>query len=168
MNTEEYLDLVDENDNVIGKEKRSEIHKNKLPNFRVINAFIINDEGELWIPRRTADKVNDPLALDMSVGGHVESGSTYEETFIKETQEELNIDVTKIPYKEIGYFKAGEYGLKCFQKVYEIRQNTVPNFNQDDFVEYFWIKPKDLISWIEKGEPAKYDLPRLVKKLYLD
>ncbi len=89
MNTEEYLDLVDENDVVIGREKRSVVHKKRLNNFRVINVFIVNDEGKLWIPRRTAEKVNNPLALDMSVGGHVESGSTYEETFARETKEEL-------------------------------------------------------------------------------
>lgn len=33
----EYLDLVDENDNVIGKEDRNIIYKNNWRNFRVIN-----------------------------------------------------------------------------------------------------------------------------------
>jgi isopentenyl-diphosphate delta-isomerase len=167
MNVEEYLDLVDENDNIIGREKRSVVHKNNLRNFRVINAFIINDEGKLWIPRRTADKANDPLALDMSVGGHVESGSTYEETLAKEAQEELNIDVNEIQFKEVGYFKAGEHGLKCFQKVYEIRQNDAPKFNKEDFIGYYWLSPQELVDWVAKGEPAKFDLPILIKELYL-
>lgn len=106
-------------------------------NYRVINAFIINSEGKLWIPRRTATKSIAPSALDMSAGGHIESGSTYEETLLKEIKEELDIDLNKIPYKEIAYFKAGEHGLHCFMKVYEIKQDTVPNFNYDDFVEYY-------------------------------
>lgn len=164
---EEYLDLVDENDNVISKEKRSEIYKNGLRNYRVINAFIVSSEGKLWIPRRTAKKDISPLGLDMSVGGHVESGSTYEETFKKEVREELNIDVNKVPHKQIGYFKSGEHGLRCFQKIYEINQDEVPDFNPDDFVEYYWLTPQELIKKIEQGDKSKGDLPILVKQLYL-
>lgn len=164
---EEYLDLVDENDNVIGKEKRSIIYENKLSNYRVINAFIVNSEGRLWIPRRTANKKIYPSSLDMSVGGHVEAGSTYEETLAKEAMEELNVDVTKVPHKELGYFKAGELGLSSFMKVYEIRQNEVPDFNPEDFIEYYWLTPKKLIDKIENGDSAKSDLSILVKSLYL-
>ena len=53
---DELLDLVDENDHVIGVMRRSEVYGKKLRNIRVINAFIVNSKGELWIPRRTAHK----------------------------------------------------------------------------------------------------------------
>jgi isopentenyldiphosphate isomerase len=165
--TEEYLDLVDENDQVIGREARSKVHEQGLLNFRCINAFVVNSEGKLWIPRRTAHKRLKPLALDISVGGHVESGSTYEETLIKEVSEELNIDLTKVPYREIGYFKGGEYDLRCFQKVYEIRQDEVPQYNPDDFMEYYWLTPQELMDKIEAGDVAKHDLPILIRQLYL-
>ena len=46
---DEYLDLVDENDNVIGKKKRSEIYAENLSNFRLVNAFIINSRKEFRI-----------------------------------------------------------------------------------------------------------------------
>jgi isopentenyl-diphosphate delta-isomerase len=52
----EYLDLVDENDNVIGNKKRSEVYAENLSNYRVINAFVINSNGEIWIPRRNKNK----------------------------------------------------------------------------------------------------------------
>lgn len=42
---DENLDLVDENDNVIGQKKRSEIYAENFSNFRVINVFIINSQG---------------------------------------------------------------------------------------------------------------------------
>ena len=53
---DEYLDLVDEKDNVIGKKKRSEVYKLNLSNFRVVNLFIRNKKGQLWIPRRAEYK----------------------------------------------------------------------------------------------------------------
>ncbi|MDZ4286214.1 MAG: NUDIX hydrolase, partial [Candidatus Sungbacteria bacterium] len=65
---DEFLDIVDENDNVIGTKKRSEVYAEHLSNFRVVNAFVRNSKGELWIPRRSADKRIFPLCLDMSMG----------------------------------------------------------------------------------------------------
>jgi isopentenyl-diphosphate delta-isomerase len=85
MQTDEILDLVDENDIVVASRPRSEIYAENLHNFRVINAFLVNGNGEIWTPRRTAHKRIFPLALDMSVGGHVESGETYDEAFARET-----------------------------------------------------------------------------------
>ena len=80
---DEMLDLVDENDCVIGTARRSEVYAKELRNIRVVNAFVINSKGELWIPRRTAHKRSYPSCLDMSMGGHVESGETYEEAVSK-------------------------------------------------------------------------------------
>ena len=69
MEQDEYLDLVDENDVVIGRKLRSEVHAEKLKNYRAVNLFIVNSKGELWIPRRTAHKQLYPLGLDFSCAG---------------------------------------------------------------------------------------------------
>lgn len=89
--TEEWLDLVNEHDQVVGRVTRSEAWANKFL-VRVINAFVVNTAGQLWIPRRTAHKRMFPNCLDMSVGGHVEPGESYEAAFQRETFEELNLD----------------------------------------------------------------------------
>ena len=81
---DELLDLVDQQDKIIGQKLRSEIYDKKLTNFRVVNAFIQNDDGDLWIPRRSKDKRVFPLCLDASMGGHVAAGETYEEAFNRE------------------------------------------------------------------------------------
>lgn len=100
--SEEILDLVDENDVVIGQIERGEAYRQGLTNFRVIDAFIRNSEGKLFIPRRQAHKKMFPLRLDTSVGGHVESGETYEAAFRRETKEEISIDISRVPYIKIG------------------------------------------------------------------
>lgn len=53
-----------------------------LSNYRVVNVFVINSSGKIWIPRRHSNKAHFPLAFDMSIGGHVESGETYEAALI--------------------------------------------------------------------------------------
>ncbi len=45
MIEDEFLDLVDEKDNIIGKEKRSVIYAKGLKNFRVVNILCKKRKG---------------------------------------------------------------------------------------------------------------------------
>lgn len=166
MSEDELLDLVDNDDNVIGTQWRLHAHANHLHNFRVINAFVINDEGKLWIPRRAPTKRLYPNGLDMSVGGHVEAGKGYESTFRRETLEELNLDIDTVPWKDLGHLSPYKDNVNAFMHVYEIHMNTAPQYNPDDFTEYFWLTPQELLERIHAGEYAKSDLPILVRRFY--
>ncbi len=163
---DEYLDLVNEKDAVIGKKLRSEVYAEGLSNFRVINAFIINSQGAIWIPRRTADKRLFPLCLDMSVGGHVESGETYDQTFKRETAEELNIDTDTVQHKLLGHLTPQKDNVSAFMNVYEIKMDQAPEYNANDFTEYFWLTPRQFFEKIDQGDRAKEDLPRLIHRFY--
>jgi isopentenyldiphosphate isomerase len=163
---DEILDLVDDSDIVIGQKPRSEIYAEKISNFRVVNAFIVNSKGEIWIPRRAAHKRIVPLGLDMSMGGHVASGETYEQAFKRETAEELNIDTDKVEVKFLGHLTPANDGVRCFMKVYEINMDQAPDYNPHDFIEYFWLKPEEIVERIEKGDKAKSDLVKLIKIFY--
>jgi len=163
---DEYLDLVNENDEVIGKKLRSEIYAEGLTNFRVVNVFLVNSEGKLWIPRRTAKKRFFPSCLDASMGGHVGSGETYDEGFKRELIEELNIDADKTPWKMIGHLTPDSDGVSASMNVYEIRTNDAPNFNPHDFVEYYWLSPEEFFEKLAEGDVSKGDLPILIRKFY--
>lgn len=163
---DEYLDLVDENDIVIGREKRSKVYAKNFSNFRVVNGFVKNSRGEMWIPRRAANKRIFPLCLDMSMGGHVMSSETYEDAFKREMQEELNFDVDRSSGLFLGYLTPKKDGVSAYMKVYEVKMDEPPNYNKSDFVEYFWLTPKALFERIASGEKTKGDLPKLVTKFY--
>lgn len=162
---EEWLDLVDENDQVIGQVTRDEAWQKRLP-VRVINAFLVNAQGELWIPRRTAYKKMFPNCLDMSVGGHVESGEDYLSCFKRETQEELNLDIDTLNWRELAAFSPFNTTLSAFMHVYEIQTDTPPQFNPDDFTEAFWLAPAQVLARIAGGDPAKGDLAELIRLCY--
>ncbi|MBD2518286.1 NUDIX domain-containing protein [Nostoc sp. FACHB-973] len=163
----EILDIVDESDCVIGQKKRSEIYSQGLWNFRVVNAFVVNSLGQLWIPRRSAQKQIFPLCLDVSMGGHVESGETYEDALQRELEEELNLYLNMVNTQLLGYLTPHEYQVSAFMKVYEITLDCEPDYNKNDFIESFWLSPSDLIEWLNKGEPAKSDLIKLVQIFYI-
>ena len=162
----EILDLVDDTDAVVGTVSREEAWRTNARWLRVVNAFVVNTKGDLWIPRRLASKAVFPLCLDMSVGGHVGTGETYEAAFVREAYEELNLDVIKVGYLELGYLNPVEHGVSAFMKVFEIRQNETPDYNEDDFGSAEWVEPALLLERLANGEAAKGDLEKLVRLFY--
>ena len=163
---EEMLDFVDENDAVIGQVSRTEAWQRGLP-IRVINAFLVNSAGLVWIPRRTPHKAMFPGCLDVSVGGHVASGETYAEALARETCEEINLDIALSEWHEAAYFSPFQTTLSAFMRVYIISSERTPIYNTDDFSESDWLEPTELARRIGAGEPAKGDLLELIQRIFL-
>lgn len=166
MVDDELLDLVNEHDQVIGQQWRSHVHEKQLHNFRVVNAFLINEQGQLWIPRRTAHKKLFPLALDASMGGHVGAGENYVQAFERELMEELRIDAKQTPFHYIGSLNPYEHNTSGFMQVFVLRTNHAPEFNTDDFLEYYWLSPNELLKRIANGDSCKGDLPKIIQLLF--
>ncbi len=160
LEQDELLDLVNNNDQVIGTLTRSQVYAQGLHNFRAVSALIVNQQGQLWIPRRTAHKKVSPLHLGFSVGGHVSSGETYDLSFERELQEELNLNLADMRYKKLGLLTPHEHGTATFVMVYLIFTNQVPNYNREDFISYSWLTPRQLMEKILHGEKVQNDLSR--------
>ncbi|MFA6263169.1 MAG: NUDIX hydrolase [Candidatus Babeliales bacterium] len=158
MSNDEILDLVTSADEVIGQEKRRLVYAQGLSNFRVINGFICNSKKQLWIPRRHQSKKLFPLHLDASVGGHVASGESYLDAFRREAHEELNLDINDFSYSSVARLTPHEHGTSAFMWVYLIKNDNVPPYNPNDFVEYFWLSLEEFFAKITRGDRAKGDL----------
>jgi isopentenyl-diphosphate delta-isomerase len=82
-------------------------------------------------------------------------------------QEELNFYLQQVNYRELGHLSPQTHAVSAFMKVYEIKAETIPDYNREDFVEYYWLTPLEAIERIENGDPAKGDLPKLIHIFYL-
>ena len=155
----EILDIVNEQDEVIGTIDRRDYDRlvtEKLGYLRSVDMYIQNDKGELWVPRRTLDKTIAPGGLDFSMGGHVDSGETYEDALLREIHEELNLALTLDDLEFITLFRPGI--TPYFRKFFLYHSNDVPAYNPEDFTEYFWLTPAELAAKINDGEPAKANI----------
>jgi isopentenyldiphosphate isomerase len=88
---EEIVDLVDEDDEVIGQASRREVRARNLLH-REVAAIVRNRRGEIYVHRRTDWKDVFPGMYDMFVAGMVSSGESYEAAIRRELAEELGIE----------------------------------------------------------------------------
>lgn len=95
MSTEDILDLVNDQDQVIGQGKRSECHGDPALIHRAVHVLIFNYRGELLLQLRSKSKKIQPGKWDSSVGGHVDCGEDYVDAARREMGEELGI--TRLP-----------------------------------------------------------------------
>jgi len=162
---DEYLDLVNEHDQVIGRALRSTIYKDSLSNFRVVNGFVKNKKGQLWIPIRQADKLIFPRAFDFSIGEHVESGESYDAAFRRGAKEELQIQVDLTEYSLLGKLTPKD-NVSSYMQVYAIPSEIEPDYNTKDFSGGSWLYPDELRTMIQNGKPAKSDLIIVLNHFY--
>ena len=86
----EFLDVVNEDDEVVGKDSRESIHSSgKI--HRTVFFFIFDENYRIFVNRRTMNKDFYPGYWSILLGGHVKSGESYEEAVKKECMEETNI-----------------------------------------------------------------------------
>jgi len=86
------LNIVNDNDEIIGQASRQEIHERGLLH-REVNIYFITPDKEIIFQHRSLNKDTFPDLLDASVGGHVEIGDSYLETAVKEIFEETGLTV---------------------------------------------------------------------------
>ena len=92
--SDELLDVVNENDEVIGVKSRGEIHAEGLMH-RAVHILLFNNAGELFLQKRSLSKDEQPGKWDSSAAGHVDSGEGYLDCACREINEELGIVVDR-------------------------------------------------------------------------
>jgi isopentenyldiphosphate isomerase/intracellular septation protein A len=91
---EEWLPLLNDKGEVIGKATRSICHSDKKHLHPVVHLHVINSKGEVFLQKRPLNKIQ-PGKWDTSVGGHIAFGETVETALHRETMEELGINEFK-------------------------------------------------------------------------
>jgi isopentenyl-diphosphate delta-isomerase len=92
---DELLDVVDDEDNVIGRELRDAVHQRGFWH-RGAHVFLFDADGRMLVQKRSANRDNSPSLLDCSVSEHVKAGETYLEAAIRGMKEEMGVEGIEI------------------------------------------------------------------------
>ena len=110
LNEIEYIDLVDENNNVIGITDAKTAHEKKQYH-RVVAVLLFDNKDKLILQSGT--KYN---KLEMSVGGHVIHGESYEDAVHREMFEEIMV---KTKLSHLSTFLPENNKMGHFWSIYE-------------------------------------------------
>jgi isopentenyldiphosphate isomerase len=90
VSAEELVDVVDENDCVVGRTTRREVRAKNL-RHRGVYILVFNSAGRLFVHRRTPNKDIFPSYWDVAIGGVVAAGEAYDAAARREFEEELGV-----------------------------------------------------------------------------
>jgi len=89
---DELVDVIDDEGNTIATVTRKEVRERRLPH-RCTYLLIFNQRGELFIHLRTASKDVYPSYWDVTVGGVLGPGESFDAGARREVSEELGINI---------------------------------------------------------------------------
>ena len=99
----EFFDVLNEKGEFTGRiESRDKCHKQGLWHKAVVVFIISTDNKRILLQQRSANKKLWPNLWDITAGGHVLTGEFGYQTVIRETKEEINIDIDKNDLEFIG------------------------------------------------------------------
>ncbi|MFA6486685.1 MAG: NUDIX domain-containing protein [Candidatus Magasanikbacteria bacterium] len=161
---DELMDIVNENDEVIGQATRSECYAKKY-SHRIVHVLVFDNQGKVALQLSCPSKSFLPGYWGTSAGGHVQSGENNHQAAKRELREELGIEsdlelMGKDIYKdERGFTKI----VSSFKTTYT--GTFILDPAEGSKIEYFSIEE---IKKLTKTQTNIYpELLFLLKKYYL-
>ncbi|GAB2815937.1 NUDIX domain-containing protein [Streptomyces daliensis] len=140
---DELLDIVDEQDRVIGQAPRGEAMARRL-RHRCSSVQVRDPRGRIFVHRRTPVKLVFPSTYDLVVGGVVGAGETYDEAALREAEEELGVSGLPMPERRLTFlFDTPEHSW--FVRVYEV-VCALPVRPQPEEVDWWDFLPEDEVE----------------------
>ena len=120
MSGDELVDIVDEEDRVVGRATRAEMRRANLLHRNV--AILCRDRaGRIYIHRRSPTKDVYPSRYDMFTAGVVASGETYAAAAVRELAEELGI--TGVQLEALFRHRYADEHTRTHTVVYRVEWN---------------------------------------------
>ncbi|MFH2138160.1 MAG: isopentenyl-diphosphate Delta-isomerase [Candidatus Omnitrophota bacterium] len=143
---DEKLILVDDEDNIIGYASKIKSHAGKGVLHRAFSIFIFNEQKQVLLQKRSAEKPLWPLFWSNGVCSHPREGESCEEALQRRLQEELGLT---LPLKFLFKFKyqaqfndlGSEYEL-C--SVYLGKATQIVKANSREIAEWKYVEIEEL------------------------
>ncbi|MDX6765909.1 MAG: NUDIX domain-containing protein [Candidatus Methylacidiphilales bacterium] len=148
----DIFDIVDAQDEVVGRAPRSLVHRDGLLH-RAAHIWLLRRNGEILIQLRSAAKDRHPRTWDSSACGHVDSGEDYPAAAARECCEELGLSRAPV-LTEIAYCTDTRELDHEFVRLYSGLCEGPFRPKKDEVDELRWLLPEDLSAWVAREPEA--------------
>ena len=153
---EEIFDILTPKGQYTNKTQTREVcHKEGLYH-KAVFVFIINSKSQVLLQKRSANKKMWPNMWDITAGGHVLAGEFGFEAIIRETKEELGIDLKEEEITFIGAMISnnvkGDMIDNHFNEGYIAHKDidiTKLNLQTEEVAEVKWMDKEEVIQKIQ-------------------
>lgn len=151
--SEEIFDVVNERDEVIGFERRSEVHRLGLQH-RAVHVLVFNGRGHIFLQKRSMKKDRQPGLWDSSASGHLDRGEDYDACAVREVWEELGLRLTSLP-RRLFKLAASAATDQEHVWVYRVQSEGPFSLHPDEIERGDWFSPSGVSRWISE-RPAEF------------
>ena len=145
---EEIFDVVNERDEVIGRETRRTVHRTGL-RHRAIHVFIFNARGEVFLQKPSMSKDSSPGLWDSSASGHLDSGEDYDACAVRELREEIGLNVAECPRRVFKIEACSQTGQE-FVWVYRCQHQGPFALHPEEIECGGWFAPAAITRWMQE------------------
>lgn len=148
----EWLEVVDENDEVIGLERRGVIHARGLMH-RSAQILVFNSKGELFLQKRSPTKDEFPGLWDSSAAGHVNPGESYADCARRELAEELGVE-SSVALEPMFRIPASRSTGWEHCAVFRCHYDGPFDLQRDEIDEGEWLTPHEIDRKVDDPDTA--------------
>lgn len=147
----EYLDIIDDKNEVIGKAAKPDIYAKKLPH-RIVHVWLMNAHGEMAMALRAPTVSYKPLHWCSTAAGHVRSDESFLEAGVRELEEECEIKTDLVLKENAWYEGADAPGLRKILGLCEGNYETAITAHNREVAEVRFFPIKEIHQMIARGE----------------
>jgi isopentenyldiphosphate isomerase len=162
--SDELLDVVNDNDEVVGVRRREDIHAEGLMH-RAVHILLFNSQGELFLQKRSLSKDEQPGKWDSSAAGHVDSGEAYLDCACREIDEELGIVVDQ-PLQAMFKLPATLHTGNEHCMVYRYCFDGPLELQAEEIDDGEWIDPTAMDRRVADADPLLTEAISLIWRRY--
>ena len=144
--SEEIFDVVNEQDEVIGRQTRSEVHRRGLLH-RATHVLVFNARGQVFLQKRSMKKDRQPGVWDSSASGHVDSGEDYDACAVREVREEIGLALPAPPRRLFKLPASAETDQEHVW-IYQCDAEGPFTLHPDEIEAGGWFTPEEVDRWI--------------------
>jgi isopentenyldiphosphate isomerase len=146
--SEEIFDVVNDRDEVVGQNTRSEVHRLGLQH-RAVHVLVFNSKGEVFLQKRSLKKDRQPGLWDSSASGHLDCGEEYDACAVREVAEEIGLRLAQCPARLFKIAASPETDQEHVW-IYRCEAEGPFELNAEEIERGDWFAPEEVTRWTKE------------------